>query len=722
MVRGERMRKEELRKLRALNATPEMMEKGKRFEEVEEIQYYTGNKIIKIVPEYDLLARVQNLSGIIKVAVFLPEKMRKDIKTPRYEIFVNKQGHEYITRELDDEGNETRWLTAMIYNLKDIGYSYTRSLDRSFLSKDANDTLNTLSANGKGLYRLYDWQQEIRKKKIARMEAAEQAPWDADMKLVPKLPKGFTDWARKEACREFFVFYDYGSDEGYCSRCRKYVTLEKPKHNKEVLCPSCGAKVKMKVKSRIKHLATEEYYAEIMQKIPGGIVVKSVWLKEFYGGRTFDNPRISYNEESRTMIFEDGTVKRYRWGDYKGKKTRWIPCSEVYNRSYYWKKRTKLYTRNLNRMKQTKVLKESAIDLWKELPVTAEVYLGIEKGNPAIEKLARIGMFRLAGDLIKISYDKNLLDQEATELAKILKIDKQRLKRMKRMDAGITGLRWMQLEKTANTIWPDEVIEEFEKSKITTSDFCFLKKRISPVKCYNYLKKQAGMCKENLRQTLITWRDYINMADGLKMNTEAEQIQRPKDLKKAHDEVIVLKNKDGAEKQAKNLEKKWPKVNEQLKKLEKFEFATDGYLIVAPKEVKDIVLEGIVLRHCVHTCDYYFDRIQRDETYLFFLRKGSSPDMPWYTLEVEPSGNIRQKRTTGDNQNKDFEDAIPFLKKWQKHFKGILTEEEKELGKKADELRKANYAELRKNQNKIWHGKLAGKLLADVLERDFMEA
>lgn len=134
------------------------------------------------------------------------------------------------------------------------------------------------------------------------------------------------------------------------------------------------------------------------------------------------------------------------------------------------------------------------------------------------------------------------------------------------------------------------------------------------------------------------------------------------------------------------------------------------------------MVEGTILSHCVHTCDYYFDRIQNDESYLFFLRRSSQPDVPWYTLEVEPSGNIRQKRTTGDNQNPDFDKAIEFLKKWQKHFKKQLTDEEKKLGEKANQLRLENYASLRENGNKVWHGKLAGQLLADVLEKDFMEA
>ena len=95
--------------------------------------------------------------------------------------------------------------------------------------------------------------------------------------------------------------------------------------------------------------------------------------------------------------------------------------------------------------------------------------------------------------------------------------------------------------------------------------------------------------------------------------------------------------------------------------------------------------------------------------------------MPWYTLEVEPSGNIRQKRTTGDNQNADFDKAVNFLKKWQQYFKKQLTKEEKELGKKSDKLRRENYRQLRENGNRIWHGRLQGKLLADVLEADFME-
>ena len=140
------MRKEELRKLRALPATKEMMEKGKRYQEKEERYWYTGKTELKIIPDYDVLLRVQNLKGYIKIAVFLPEKMRENIKTPKYEIFLNIAGEEYITRELDDDGKEVRWLTAMVHNLDGVYFNYWYPYKNSkvFVSKDGMSTLNRL--------------------------------------------------------------------------------------------------------------------------------------------------------------------------------------------------------------------------------------------------------------------------------------------------------------------------------------------------------------------------------------------------------------------------------------------------------------------------------------------------------------------------------------------------------------------------------------------------
>ena len=51
-----------------------------------------------------------------------------------------------------------------------------------------------------------------------------------------------------------------------------------------------------------------------------------------------------------------------------------------------------------------------------------------------------------------------------------------------------------------------------------------------------------------------------------------------------------------------------------------------------------------------------------------------------------------------------------------------MSEEDKLLGIKAEKRRQERYSNLRKDEAKIWHGKLAGKLLVDVLEADLIVA
>lgn len=522
------------------------------------------------------------------------------------------------------------------------------------------------------------------------------------------------------------MFYEYSrktAAEGYCSHCRRMVPITGPKHNKEGICPKCKAKVTYKAAGKISSLATDEYYGQIIQKIKGGAVVRKYRQRQWYRDTDYITPKSYLYETERVLLMDDGTVKRYYYGLYKNKKRRFILDKDYRPTATLHREiPIKLYKKNLNSIKKTKFA-DSTIDLWDKLPCSVTAYLILEKKNPIIEKLVKIGMFRMAADVIEMPYScgRYITDGE-TELIKALRIDKARFHRLKANGGGIKDLRWYQMEKQENTIWSDAMIKDFARENFSMTTFDFLPVKVSYAKIWNYLRKQAELSGNRYSTIVYRWVDYLNMAKKAKMDIRNEMIWKPKDLKAAHDGVVMLLQRGEMEKEAKKLEKKWPKVNGQLPKLQKFEYADKKYCIVAPKNICDIVKEGRILQHCVHTCDFYFDRIQKDESYLFFLRKTGKEDIPWYTLEVEPNGNIRQKRTTGDNQNKDFEDAVRFLKKWQKFFIKQLTDEEKALGVKADQARTAEYAKLRKDGNKVWHGRLAGQLLADVLEKDFMAA
>ena len=355
----------------------------------------------------------------------------------------------------------------------------------------------------------------------------------------------------------------------------------------------------------------------------------------------------------------------------------------------------------------------------KKLTNAVADWLDAERYDPNIERCAKAGLYRLAGELAK---NNGLIkDRRATELTKALGIDRMRLSRLVAHDGGSLYLSYLQREKVDNTIYPDDILLDLVEKHITLSYLKNMLDHMTLVKAYNYLVRQSDQSDKNpMSQVLTTYNDYMNMAERLKMDTSSEQIYKPKDLKKAHTKVIDLLSQAGWEKTAQDASKKFPKVNEELPRLLKYEYKGSAYQIVAPRTITDIVREGSLLGHCIHTCDFYYQRIETKESFIMFLRKNDDPEKPWYTLEVEPSGNIRQKRTVGDNQNDDLKAAVPFLHEWQQWLQKILSEEDKKLAKISEKKRKENYKKIREEKKKVWHGKLQGQLLADVLEADFL--
>lgn len=156
--------------------------------------------------------------------------------------------------------------------------------------------------------------------------------------------------------------------------------------------------------------------------------------------------------------------------------------------------------------------------------------------------------------------------------------------------------------------------------------------------------------------------------------------------------------------------------------MKKYEYKYRNFQIIAPQRVEDILEEGSELKHCIIGKDTYYERIAKRESYLLFLRKIDAPEKPYYTLEVEPNGTVRQKRTYYDRQNADIEQAKVFLLRWQKQLTKKLNKEDKILAFKSRDLRKKEIEELRKNKVKVNGFGYRGKLLADLLEEDLMEA
>lgn len=208
----------------------------------------------------------------------------------------------------------------------------------------------------------------------------------------------------------------------------------------------------------------------------------------------------------------------------------------------------------------------------------------------------------------------------------------------------------------------------------------------------------------------------------IKMDTDDEIVYRTSQLYQRHKEIIQYIEENRLSVTAGELADKYPNINEILSGLDKkYEYGNEIFTVLAPHCIEDILKEGQALHHCIDKKTEYLERINEQETYILFLRKTEQPDKPYYTLEVEPGGVIRQKRTEYDRQNKDIEEASEFLKEWQREIQKRITASDKKLADKSRQLRIESYAEMRKKKVKINGGLFQGKYLADVLEADLME-
>ena len=99
------------------------------------------------------------------------------------------------------------------------------------------------------------------------------------------------------------------------------------------------------------------------------------------------------------------------------------------------------------------------------------------------------------------------------------------------------------------------------------------------------------------------------------------------------------------------------------------------------------------------------------------MRRQGAPGIPFYTIEVEPGGTIRQHRSYYDEEP-GIEEIRVFLKEWQKAIRKRLTEEDRKLAKISKVKREANIAELKeKNNTRVLQG-----LAEDFLEAEELEA
>lgn len=222
--------------------------------------------------------------------------------------------------------------------------------------------------------------------------------------------------------------------------------------------------------------------------------------------------------------------------------------------------------------------------------------------------------------------------------------------------------------------------EDLEDCKAARLHWCrrMVEEEKAPLlRTVRYLKKQH---QKDKRADGSILEDYWRTARGEGYDINDEHVLYPKDLMKAHDKVLAERRAREAAQRAKERAEKNKILQDafadRLKTLEPLAWQ-QGKILIRPCAVpEELDQEHKALIHCVDT---YKEKHAGGKTAIFFLRRASEPDKPWYTLELKLDDfTVIQNR--GKCNCDRTEEVEAFEKAWLEHIRPMKQQKKKGNG------------------------------------------
>jgi len=671
--------------------------------------------------KYRMYCRAAIEKGILKVNLFAVSDIEENVKFPRYRLFISRKERRFITY---DEKLK-KWRAALLESiLWDAMINFYNIYVNDRDTKVIQIYLKTMRP---AIWALEEYQANIRKEQRIRHDKKLTDSWDQVMKTVPGLPKNWIAWVSKYGIMEHYIFYKYqknGATNGYCTYCKKHVPIRSPKYNQKGHCNICGQPVTFRSVGKSGRFCTKWYRVYLVQRRKtSGFVIRIFQARTWYKKAGYADCETTCHEEQRRIFSANGKeISNFVYGLFKRREMRWI----LYWKPWYYtccgiQYKGNVYPYTLSDLSRHE-LKETGLREYalRQKKIDPGKYLYLWQTYPVLEQIVKAGLFQLVDDILEYRAT-DAIKRKGRKPTEFLSVTKKEFRRLRDMNGGAKELKWLQFEKSSGRIIKDEEIYWMAKEELEPKDLQFVLDRMSICQVRHYLVKQSEKSGDDISHILQVWKDYLSMAGKLRLDVYDSIIYRTSDLQRRHSEAVIQMEEKKKEIRRRELEEKYVGFQEQLIALkEKYEFSAGEYQIVAPKSINDILYEGDTLHHCVNKTDNYFDRIASKESYILFLRKKENPEVPFYTLEAEPDGTIRQKRAEFDRQNKDIDEVTSFLRLWQKEIQKRLTKKDYMSAEKSRKLRQRKYQEVRDQHIVVHGGEFAGKLLADLLEKDLM--
>lgn len=640
---------------------------------------------------------------------------------------INTETKEYATLK------EKTWRMTQITDALGLDNYWYGSEDRKRLRLSAEgreivlNALGITSRNENIMENIRYLEREYASELYTTREKRRMARVDALMDTVPEIPEDLTEFVDQKLAGGKNWCLKRRKDTWYCTNCGKEIKKKKLssikpdlKEKEEITCPNCGAKIEYRARKKTVDIST---YVVLVQPIDEEkAVVRHIKCGAFADGKK----KIWMDENIRIMICKKELLRNaycdiyYNQG-YNNRFDRHNPANKRTGTGYLYDGGIEEAFAGTRYESMTRLFVQLAAAGQKADYNNLMIIAGNKKDRTLFEMLYKNRFYRLfeqqSENISHWSWEYfGLLKTGGNTIEEVFDIsDRQMINRIRERDGDSTEIEWLRWSLRHKAKVSDKVLNWAKGSHMLPNKMSWMLVRMSPEQAVNYIERQRRESYKGSSPNKVVeqYEDYMNMCKKLKKDTNDPMIYKARELKRRHDECVIEIERQEADIKATEYSEKYPEAEEVLKEIkEKFTYTGEEYFIRVPEKIIDIVLEGRFLHHCAGATDRYFDRIKDHETYICFLRKTAEPDTPFYTIEVEPGGTIRQHRGMYDEEP-DIEKIKPFLREWQKEIRKRMKEEDHERAKRSEELRELNIRELReKNNTRVLKG----------LEEDFMAA
>lgn len=459
-------------------------------------------------------------------------------------------------------------------------------------------------------------------------------------------------------------------------------TVDEPRMGTYGACPRCKAFGKYIPKGRVKSFNREREHLFLGQKYKStGMVIRYIetekeWNVELIAGEKGLEMVGAYEKltgiEKARVYFEPGKKVQkdyHKYNPYTGEDF-WDDCNLSGINSINIRE-ANIMPETYENMKGT-FIQYSALEEYRKAigKINPANYLEKYIRMPQLEMLVKLGLIKTAKRIAEGNYSM-VENTEADRIDTFLGIRKERVKQLVKHQGDDRILDIMQIEKRIGKNWTVEQVEQLAEIGLRSGDAELLN-LIGVQKLLNQVEKYAGCeygtkcsrAENRLKQKAITYLDYLNMRKELGYDMQNTVYLFPKNIEKAHREMVMERDKEKADKRIKKTEEKYPLIRKHYRRLRKrFYFKGEEFLIRPARSAEEIVMEGRILHHCVGR-DQYLDRHNRGRSIILLLRKKKEPEIPYITVEIEPE-SLKIIQWYGEEDEKPDQER---MQKWLDNY------------------------------------------------------